>query len=65
MDRFPAVYVPSQFDSGDRIATVVLSHLASRWPTSGARRFDGVEPGSRAGGKHATGRSKPKMRGVP
>ena len=27
-----------QFDSGDRIATVVLSHLASRWPHDG----DGV-----------------------
>jgi len=32
--------------------------------TCGARRFDGVEPGSRARGKHATGRSRPKMRGV-
>ncbi|PYU37885.1 MAG: hypothetical protein DMG54_25715 [Acidobacteria bacterium] len=32
--------------------------------TSGARRFDGVEPGSRARGKHATGRSTTELRGA-
>ena len=40
------------------------SILGAFLQTSGARRFDGVKPGSRARGKHATGRSTTELRGV-